>query len=291
MAAKAVKLNTKLLGRERKRAWEIDFLRGLCIILVVFDHAMLNFWFLMPNMATNWNAVGNPFFEWMRDFGHLYWHHRNIRNVVRFSVVFLFLFLSGVSSSFTRSNAERVRKLAGAAALITFVTVIMEGITNAGVIITFGILHILCLSLLIYMLAKKIFPHRNFYLFLGAAIFIGGLFIPIGGGRTMPFWEVFATQHIWQLNFSGFVSQVIGTGIYGADSYGILPYAGFFLLGAAAGEVLYKNKRSLLPALDGRWNKAFCFVGRRAIWVYLAHQVIILAAIILGAMAVGYEFF
>jgi len=272
--------------RKRKRVWEVDFLRGVCILLMIVDHAMYNFFMLIPDLAANWNTVQNTFFEHMAQFSAWYWVW-NVRTVIRFTVVFIFLFLSGVSCSFTRSNGHRLRKLSMAAALVTLVTFTADGIADVGLSIAFGILHILAFSLLLYIIAKKLLPHRNFYLIIGAVITLAGFFLPVYG-TTIPFWSA-EMPHYFTLNAEVFSKILLGTATFGSDCYGILPYTGFFFLGAAAGEVFYPQKRSLFPKLDKRWHAAYSFVGRKAIWVYLTHQIAIVAVLILSAMAVGYH--
>lgn len=273
-------LLTQGTGKKR-RVWEIDFLRGFCIFLMIIDHMMFDF-MMVPEFSLNFYRVDNAFFEFMADFAYWYWMKWNFRTVTRFTVVFIFLFLSGISCAFSRSQANRFRKLAGAAGAVTLVTVSADMIVpGLYITIIFGILHILALNVLIYAAMKKLWPNRYFYLVLGAVLTAGGL--------AIPFWANLPWLNA--LSVDGFSKILLGTAVYGSDCYGILPYTGFFLLGAAFGEAVYAQKRSLLPRLDGRWNKAFSFVGRHTIWVYLAHQVVVFVAIMGAAAAVGYQFF
>ncbi len=288
-AAKTIKPAENLLGRKKKRVWELDFIRGICILLMVFDHLMFNFAWLVPQ-AVNFNAVKHPFFTQMARFSFDYWEG-TLRMVVRSIVVFLFLFLSGISCAFTRSNAGRLRKMAIAAGLVTIVTYSVDAVANLGISIAFGILHILAFSLLLYMVMKLFCPRREFYMAVGALLIIGGLYLPHGNG-TIPFWRWLEFGSVGsRLDWDGFVQVFMGIASFGGDSYGIFPYTGFFLFGAGVAEVLYPEKRSLLPKLDGAWNRAYTFVGRHGIIIYLAHQVIVVAAVVLAAMAVGYRFF
>lgn len=36
--------------RTKERFWELDFLRGLCVVLMVFDHFMYCLWDIMPSI-------------------------------------------------------------------------------------------------------------------------------------------------------------------------------------------------------------------------------------------------
>jgi uncharacterized membrane protein len=285
------------LGGGKKRVWEIDFLRGILMCAMLFDHLMFDLGYLVPE-ALNFGDFENRFFDAAADFAQTYWYGL-FRTVVRSIIVFLFLFLSGISCTLTRSNAGRLRKTAIAAAIVTIVTYSVDLVAAFGLSIAFGILHIMCFSLLLYMVMKALFPHRGFYLIVGALLVVGGLFLVTEKG-TVPFWEWEKLDYsgkydramgMYRLNWEGFVEVFLGTGAFGSDSYGIFPYTGFFLLGAAAGEVLYKSKKSLLPVLDGRWNKVYSFIGRHGLWFYLIHQVAVLLLVVCAAMAAGYRFF
>ena len=61
--------------------------------------------------------------------------------------------------------------------------------------------------------------------------------------------------------------------------FSIIPYAAFFFAGTLIAPLLYPSRRSLLKKLDGKWNVPFTFVGRYAIFFYLAH-VVVLAGIL-----------
>ncbi|MCL2796488.1 MAG: DUF1624 domain-containing protein [Firmicutes bacterium] len=310
---------SRLLGApKKKRAWEIDFLRGLCIFLVVMDHSFLDFWSIVPE-ALNWDSHGHWFFESMEDITYGYWFSSIRMDLVRPLVVFTFLFLSGISGAFSRSNRDRFFKLAAAASVVTlvtyFVSMFMGATDGRSLIIAFGILHIMALNVLVYMLVKKIFPHHAFYLVLGAALLFCGLAIPGGSqmelvpltlsqlwpwvlicvlfilypvrkmvqknlaknkpepgtalaiksvtaaglsaivlifvlGFAFLFPEAALAKPVGANELGQFLKIIIGTGRYGSDYYGLLPYTGVFLIGASVGEVFYKDKKSKIPVLS-----------------------------------------
>lgn len=277
----------KTKKRSSGRVWQIDIIRGVCVLLMVFDHTMLDF-MLVPDMALNHYDIENAFFENMYDFSRAYWD-AGFRHFIRFAVVFTFIFLSGISSSFSRSNPNRLRKLLAAAGAVSLVTIIIEGfVPDSGLLIVFGILYILSLSLAIYIIADMLCKRWEYLLILGSIIVLGGLII--------PFWVPVVNKITVSTLADGNALRVIlGTALYGGDCYGIFPYVGFFLLGAAFGKAYFKPS-ALLPVLKPPYNgyapyAPVRFIGRNAIWVYLAHQVLIPLILFGAAMAVGYRFF
>ena len=373
----------RLLGVQKKRTWEIDFLRGICILAVVFDHFMLDFFEIVPS-AANWLDNRNGFFVAMSGFARWYWRHPIRVDLVRLLVVFTFLMLSGISCTFSRSNQKRFFKLAAAASAVTVATYFIAAVAMPDLIIAFGILHIMAANVLIFMglsaVLRLILPKtRRFdtavYLVLGAIMMFLGLLLPaaadpefvgslryFGTGelslavlwpwilisavllllpavhiarrkiakkrlpkaeRTAKIWvtaaicavfcafaavillllpalsEEAAIAAVGPKALGGFGKILLGTGAFGSDYYGILPYTGVFLIGAATGRVFYADKKSLLPRWDkglrvGKTEKypfhaAFGFCGRNAIWVYLIHQVAGAAIILLAAIACGYK--
>ena len=55
------------------------------------------------------------------------------------------------------------------------------------------------------------------------------------------------------------------------DFFPFIPYAAFFFAGMALAPLLYKNKRSLIPSLNGRWNRAICAIGKFTLVIYILH--------------------
>lgn len=258
--------------------WEIDFLRGLCIIMMVFDHFMFDLWYF-PYFVTNFHAVNNETFEKVVDLAERYWGW-DVREAVRLAVIFTFMVLSGISCSFSRSNGKRVVKLTVAGLVLSTVTIVADLIMDAGISIYFGILLNLALSLGIYILLKKIFPNKYLYLGVGLALIIAGICINF---YYIEFYDEFT--------FGRLMQSIVGLCDLGADSYGIIPYSGVFLVGAFFGEVLYGDKKTLFPIIEGKWSRPVEFVGRNTIWVYLAHQPIILGIVLLVGMCMGYKVF
>ena len=263
---------------KKRRVWEIDFLRGLCIIMMVFDHLMFDLWYFPYFVGVaNFKAVGNVSMQKAVDFAAAYWDW-GVREAVRLSVIFIFMLLSGMSCVFSRSNSKRLIKLTAAAIILSAVTIIVDLIMDAGVSIYFGILFVLAASLGIYMLLEKLWDNKYFFLGVGLAIIIAGL--------CFNFYYV---DIVDDFSFKALINSVIGLCYLGADSYGIIPYTGVFLVGAFFGKVLYADKRTLFPLLEGKWSRPVEFVGRNTIWVYLAHQPIVLGIVLGIGLCLGYR--
>ena len=109
----------------------IDALRGLSVVLMVFHHLGYNIWQFLD--GPRW-LFFNPVFD-----------------ILHYVFAGLFIFLSGVSSRFSRDNIKRGAIVVVFAMLVTFVTnrvIYMP--------IWFGILHLLGFCMLFYGLTFKL---------------------------------------------------------------------------------------------------------------------------------------
>ena len=136
-------------SRPRNRIWEIDFLRGACIILMVLDHLTM---FLGMYFGPAWFGAdmagdgGAAFCRWCEAF-----HTSPERAVAHAVVIFIFFSISGISCTFSRSNVRRGIVLAVIAMLYTGVTYAVESLFDVGGIrVTFGVLHFYAACILIW---------------------------------------------------------------------------------------------------------------------------------------------
>jgi len=162
LSARLPKVNSS-----NQRVWEVDFLRGICILLMILDHFLFNFAFLHVS-AVNYYAIDNVFFSFMSRLGQYYWYW-SVRVVIRNIVVGLFLFLSGISCAFSKNNVKRLLKIITAASAVSLVTYFLDFFIGRGnrveLFIIFGILHLMAVSLAIFILinlATKMFHVKHF---------------------------------------------------------------------------------------------------------------------------------
>ena len=229
------------------RIWEIDFLRGLAIILMVGYH-------LLYDLG---DFVGlKKFLGFSTDLTTPAWL------LAQNFFAGLFIILSGISTTFSRNNLRRFLKFPAVALLITTTTYIFDKSS----IIIFGIIHCLATSVLIYLLFfKKTHPVTR--AIWGGSIFLAGFLLPtIRRALTL--------KNNWLLPFG-----LPDPGFASFDYFPLIPWFGVFLLGTALGHWLYEEKKSLirrpLPETFINW------CGRHSLWIYLLHQPIIIGILYL----------
>ena len=213
------------------RIWEIDFARGVCIILVIIGHIIfdLNYYFDFPL------SLETP-----------------IIKIISYLVVSVFLILCAISSSFSKNNITRGLKLLVVAVLITIVTYFY----SPNYFIKFGIIHLLAINIILYPILRRL---PNY-----ALITIGPALIVMG---------VFFSQINSDFSFL-FPFGITNQSFSSLDYYPLLPWSGVFVLGIFLSRILYKERKSLFE-----WsikNKTILWLGRHSLWVYIAHQSILL---------------
>lgn len=222
----------------QKRIWELDALRGLCILGMVLVHFVYDLVELYG--LVSWDYP--PVVEFLLDWGGI-----------------LFLLISGISITLGRRNVRRGLIVIGGGFLCTAVTVGMYllGFAGRGLIIYFGVLHCLGCCMLLWQ------PVRKLPVWLLAAVGI----VLVGLG----FWfaELPAVDTPWLVPLG-----LTPDNFWSSDYFPLLPYFGFFLLGAVLGKTVYRQKKTLLPGVNDR-NPVLRFLqwcGKQSLWIYLLHQ-------------------
>lgn len=249
------------LTRKNNRILEIDFLRGMAVFLMMLHHLIFDLRYI----------VGLDVFA----FQETVW----FQDYVRPPVISVFIIVSGISSSFSRNNLKRGIRLLIASLILTGGSLLVRYFSqlDLGVII-FNVFHVLALSIVFYSLLEKLYQRREedagrrfkFFLFL---IILGSLLIFLPELLR----QRFGLNSIL-LNIIFFARYPEGVSLL--DNMSLFPWLGFFLLGAAFGLSLYRERKSLLPDPGPKLGKVlapFTFMGRNALWVYLLHQPIMLA--------------
>lgn len=232
----------------QKRIWELDALRGLCIIGMIVVHFIydLSFFGGKSFSLPDW-------FLLIRQYGHI-----------------LFVLISGICATLTaHSTLKRGLVVFGCGLLVTYVTMFMDVVLSfSGLRIWFGILHMLGVCMMLYPLFRRL-P------FWALALF-GAAFLALG------YWMQTLTVSVDYL----FPLGLRSAGFYvGSDYFGLLPGFGWFLIGAVIGKTAYRRKESLLPKAreDFFLLRGLRFVGRHSLWFYLLHQPILFAIVSLSA--------
>ncbi|MEF8847538.1 MAG: heparan-alpha-glucosaminide N-acetyltransferase [Candidatus Thermoplasmatota archaeon] len=234
------------------RFWEIDFLRGIAVIMMITYHVLydLNF-FGVINLDLN----SVPFLSFLYPIGTL------------------FLLLVGISLhlSFSRVKDKlsqkqifekfffRGLKILVLGFIISFVTWVY---LKDGWII-FGVLHCIGLSIILSIpLLKKKFIN----------LFLGAIFVLIGvllGSISFNF--------PWLL-WLGFIPR----GLYTVDYFPILPWFGIVLIGIFIGKSIYPEYIRVFNIKSNPKNylvNFICFLGQNSLFIYFVHQPVLVGLI------------
>jgi len=232
------------MTERRERIQIMDAARGTAVVLMVIHHFLYDAVVFLG--APEW-LFTNPVFD-----------------VLHFLFAGLFIFLSGVSSRFSRSNTVRGLKALAAAMCITAVTAVME------MTVLFGVLHLLAFCMIFYGLTHAFWERLPGALLPALCAALTVLTAPLADG------EPSSLTFLWMFGWTypGFSSS---------DYFPIFPWIFVFLAGAWAGGPI-RDRR--LPD----WFYAFraplpAAIGRKALWIYLLHQPV-LYALTLGIKAV-----
>ena len=221
---------------QRDRIWELDAFRGICILCVIVIHFVFDLSYFLGL------HLGLP---------RAYYFVQENGGV-------LFILLSGICATLGSRSFRRGLIVFLCGMLITLVTFAMARLGMAGedLIIHFGVLHLLGVSMMLYPALKKLPTWA--LTFLGAAIVIAGYLLL---ART------FAVPGL-------FIFGIRTPDYNPGDYFPLLPFLGWFCLGIVLGRTLYREKKSLLPGApkDARILRFFRFCGRHSLWIYLAHQ-------------------
>ena len=140
------------------------------------------------------------------------------------------------------------------------------GFANKGIIIYFGVLHCLGVCMLLSPLLKKL-PWWVLIPVGLAVIFMGDL---LKGVRS---------DSIFLIPFG-----IYPAGFASSDYFPLIPRLGYFILGIAMGQTLYKNKKSSIPEPKFFPFNALGFLGRHSLFIYLVHQPVIAALVFLVSL-------
>lgn len=238
---------------ERRRVGLYDTLRGIAIIYMVFYHTLV----ILEMLGFSWASP-------------VLYSQRIIVTVDRG----MFIVLSGICCCMSRNNALRGAKLLGVSILFTLATVIVDYRAP----VTFGILHLLSVSILIFSATEK-WLRKLPKLSMAALCTL-----------------LYAFTYNTKKGYFGFLNLTVAVpeklmyksrlfvfgfldGTYAAlDYFPLLPYLFMFLAGVFLGMWLAKRK---LPEFAYKETHFLGFLGKHSLFIYIIHQPIIYGALLL----------
>lgn len=222
----------------KKRVWELDAFRGLCVlgmVIVHFVYDLIDLYALVDWEYPEW-------FLFVMKWGGL-----------------LFILISGICATLGRRSVRRGVIVVLCGLVCTAVTYGMYrfGMAGKGLIIYFGVLHCLGTCMILWWLFKRL--PTWLLAVLGIALAVAGLYL-----QTRTF-----DTGLWLMPL-GFMPD----GFASSDYFPLLPNLGYFLLGGVLGRTLYRKQETLLPKVNEN-NPVLRFLrlcGRHSLWIYLLHQ-------------------
>lgn len=269
------------------RAFELDALRGLALLMMVLHHFIFDLRYLL----------GLDVFA----FQETWW----FANLLRPTFLNVFLVVSGICCTFSRSNTRRGARLLVVALAFTAVTTLVSRLTGQEFYILFNVLHVLAFGTLLY--AGLTYPERvktqkgkervtsdddqesppqfipNQKNAAVDVILIVMAAVLIYFGNLMPHWQDAGSWLLLPLGLPPI------PGVAMADYLPIIPWLGFFLVGALIGRLAYSDRCSALPnapPLVLQLSRPLEYLGRHSLAVYAIHQPVLLA-ILFGLRALA----
>lgn len=233
----------------KKRIWELDAFRGLCVLGMVIVHFI---------------------FDLVELYGIVEWEYPALFSFVQNWGGVLFLLISGICATLGSRSVRRGIIVFACGMLVTAVTFGMYwlGLAHPIIIIYFGVLHCLGVCMILWKFLKKL---PTLWLgILGAGMVMLGLWL-----RTVYF------DFPWLIVF-GFIPPEFMS----SDFFPLLPNLGFFLIGAVLGRTLYAKKETLLPKINPHSApiRFLSACGRQSLLIYLLHQPVLAGITLLIAM-------
>ena len=235
--------------KERKKRIDIiDAARGFAVTLMVIHHALYN---CAVFLGAPWWLYSNPVF-----------------NVLQAIFIGLFIFISGISSRFSRGNTERGAKVMVIAVIISYVT------NRMGMPINFGILHLLGAFMMFYGLTRKLWdkiPRRiapYIYVALTIIAALARMYLS-PSSENLIIRDILSVLGWWQPGFVSYDYQVV------------LPWIFVFLMGTWTGAYIHEGR---FPSRFYEMSVAvFPFIGRYALLIYVLHQPVLYSIAMLAA--------
>lgn len=225
--------------QKKERIWELDALRGICILCVIFIHFMFDLVYFL-----GLDVHFPPVYVFVQQYGGV-----------------IFVILSGICVTLGSHSVKRGAIVFGCGMLITLVTFGINklGMAAEDIIVKFGVLHLLGICMLSYPIFKKLSP--------GAQAVLGSGIVILG----YVFTTIYVQSH-WLFPFG-----LIYHSFTSSDYFPLFPQLGWFLIGAAIGRTVYADRKTKLPGTAQNFFliRFFRWCGRQSLWIYLLHQPVV----------------
>lgn len=235
----------------KKRIWELDAFRGLCIACVIAVHFIYDLVELFR--LVDWTYP--PVFVLIKNWGGI-----------------LFVILSGLCVTLGSRCVRRGFLVFLCGMLCTLVTAGMYrfGFAGEAILIYFGVLHCLGVCMMLWPVFRRL-P-------VWALTVVGIL----AAAAPLFLTEIYP-DHLWLMPLG-----IHPASFASSDYFPLLPHLGFFLLGAVLGKTLYRRKESLFPKFpaDSLPIRFLRLCGRQSLLIYLLHQPILAAVLSIAAWLV-----
>ncbi len=229
----------------KKRIWELDFFRGVCIWGMVFVHLVFDLVDLFGIVA--WEKP--VWFRLLKNWGGV-----------------LFLVLSGICVTLGSRPIRRglIVFACGMACTLVTVGMVLLGFDKKDIIISFGVLHCLGCCMLLWGLFQRLSWKQ--LTVIGLLIAAVGLYLMTKTPVSFPW---LSPLGICSPDFSS------------ADYFPLMPNLGYFLLGAALGRTVYREHVTRFPKVSPQrpFIRFFVLSGQKSLLIYLLHQPILFALV------------
>ncbi|MDR0934776.1 MAG: DUF1624 domain-containing protein [Erysipelotrichaceae bacterium] len=269
--------------KSTKRIHEIDFIRGFCMLLVFMDHIFWN----LSYFGSIWSRTAgeaSSIFKEIASSANFYWSSP-YRALVRIFVLFAFLFVSGISTAFSKSNWKRAGYMLMFYFLIQLFTNLAspywEEAFSSQSIINFNVIGVIAWSVLFYSFVQEkswrslviaVLVLSIFYL-----IFLPLIYQDISNNHYASLYHI----NVWPLWSS------LSSGSHESDYMPLFPYIILFFAGALFSRFFYIQRKSLFGEKK-KWENPICFIGRHSLIFYLTHQLIFVGLFSLVGLLAGW---
>ena len=224
-----------------KRAWELDALRGIAIVMMVIFHFLfdLNF-FGIAKIAV----------------------YEGFLLIFQRTTATLFLLIVGMLLAINYKNGKTdfsyYLKRAALLFVVAIIITIVTWVYPHNGFIVFGIIHLIAVSVLLSYFFVR-YSYIN--LFLGLGIILAGLMLSnVVLNTNLLTW--------FGISFPGF---------YTLDYFPLFPWFGIVLLGIFLGKYIYFERKLTFPQFKNTAVDVLSYLGQRSLVIYLIHQPILLS--------------